>query len=253
MKLSHKIIFVAALVSPLLSFASMTDGTIQNQYAWGNNTGWVNFLTDNGNIHISDTGITGYAWDSRYGWINMNPTNGGVANDGEGNLSGSAWSAGGGWIDFDDVSINSSGKFVGIAEGDVYGQLTFNCDNCNVRTDWRPVSVREDSEGDEQTGSDHGGGSYIKKTLPASQATSSTSVRPTTSVDESNLVDEAPYTEATESEESVTYIKPTSGKTTPVIGEQVSTTTAFFKFIKIFFWLLVVMLVLRTALFAIKR
>jgi len=67
-------ILITTLLIPTFSFASTTDGTIQNQYAWGENTGWVNFLPTDGNIHITNTAITGYAWDPNYGWINFAPT-----------------------------------------------------------------------------------------------------------------------------------------------------------------------------------
>jgi hypothetical protein len=128
------------LLLPFISNASTDDGTIQNQYAWGENTGWVNFLPTGGNIHVTNTGLSGNAWDANYGWINLAPSQGGVKNDGEGNLSGDAWSAGGGYIDFGGVKINSSGKFTGTANGTRYGRLTFDCDHCNVTTDWRPTS-----------------------------------------------------------------------------------------------------------------
>ncbi len=136
------LIIVAIAFIPAVSLASTTNGTIQNQYAWGENVGWVNFLPTDGNIHITDSVITGYAWDKNYGWINFAPTQSGVVNDGDGNLSGYAWSTGGGYINFSGVVINSSGKFTGIASGVTYGQLTFDCDQCNVTTDWRPSSVR---------------------------------------------------------------------------------------------------------------
>lgn len=157
MKLNHNILYIVVFLFPIISFASTSDGTIIDQYAWGENVGWVNFLPTSGNIHVTDTAITGYAWDKNYGWINFAPTYSGVKNDGAGNLSGSAWSAGGGWIDFDNVSINDSGKFVGIASGSVYGQLTFDCDHCSVTTDWRPSTTRS-----MMTRSTGTGGSFIK-------------------------------------------------------------------------------------------
>jgi hypothetical protein len=124
--------------------ASTSNGTIDAGYiyAWSSDGGWVNFGTENGNVHITDAGLTGYIWSEVFGWINLNPTTGGVLNDGEGNLSGNAWGENTGWIDFSDVAINSSGEFTGTATNSVLGTVTFSCLNCGVKTDWRPVSSR---------------------------------------------------------------------------------------------------------------
>ena len=149
-KINKKLLTIAlVLLLPAIAMASETDGTIDttNKYAWGENTGWVNFRAQDGNIHVTDSAVTGYAWDANYGWINFAPDQSGVMNDGAGNLSGFAWSAGGGWIDFSSVTINSSGQFTGIASGSVYGRLTFDCDNCNVTTDWWPASARSSDSG----------------------------------------------------------------------------------------------------------
>lgn len=129
---------------PNVVFASQTDGTILSGqgYAWSKNIGWINFAAANGNVHVTDTGLTGYAWSQNTGWINLNPTQSGVDNNSEGDLSGYAWGAGLGWINFDNVSINSSGKFTGTASNAIAGTITFDCANCSVKTDWRPASVR---------------------------------------------------------------------------------------------------------------
>lgn len=137
-------IAVFFFIAPLFAFASPTDGTIliPDQYAWGENVAWVNFAAQNGNVHITDTGLTGYIWDSIYGWINLKPLFAGVTNDGQGHLSGMAWSAGTGFIDFTGVTINTSGKFTGSAQGILFGRLNFDCANCSVITDYRPQSAR---------------------------------------------------------------------------------------------------------------
>lgn len=143
------------------AIASGTDGTIISGgnagYAWSNNGGWVNFAPTGGNIHITDTGITGYAWNQNYGWINMAPTNGGVTNNGNGILGGNAWGSSLGWINFSGVSVNSLGKFVGQASGAAIGTLTFDCANCSVVTDWRPVSARATPTPASQGGGGGGG------------------------------------------------------------------------------------------------
>ena len=137
-------VFLLTSIVPGMVLASTTDGTIDstNKYAWGENTGYINFGNSYGDIHVTDSAITGYAWSENYGWINLSPANSGVLNDAEGNLSGSAWSEGLGYISFAGVTINSSGNFVGIASGTVAGQVSFNCSNCTVNTDWRPQSSR---------------------------------------------------------------------------------------------------------------
>jgi hypothetical protein len=138
------LVFVFLIGFVDFAFASITDGTIDNvyKYAWSENAGWINFGTTQGNVRITDSAITGYAWSDNYGWINLSPTQSGVTNNGEGTLSGYAWGENLGWIDFSNVSINASGKFTGTASGTISGVITFNCNNCNVRTDWRPRSTR---------------------------------------------------------------------------------------------------------------
>ena len=124
--------------------ASTTDGTIDStyKYAWGKNIGWINFGATNGNVHITDSVLTGYAWSENYGWINLNPTNSGVTNNSEGTLAGYAWGENLGWINFSGVTINSSGVFAGSASSTISDQISFDCANCSVKTDWRPASSR---------------------------------------------------------------------------------------------------------------
>lgn len=254
MRLNLKLILISVLVLPLTSFASTTSGTIIEKYAWGGNTGWVNFLTTNGNITITDSAITGYAWDARFGWINMNPTNGGVLNNSEGNLSGHAWSMGAGWIDFDNVTINSSGKFTGTAVGDMYGTLTFNCDNCNVTTDWRPASTRNgttEEEDEEERNSNHGG-TLIYKTVATTTTTKTlnqTGTNPIPDRNESNAVDQSMAKSNAIGKTSVYSI--TEGDPVP---EKMTTgpVEKTIKIAKVFLWIVVVIGILRTLRFFIR-
>ncbi len=139
------------------AFASITDGTIDlnYKYGWTENAGWLNFGTSEGNVHITDSVLTGYIWGENIGWISLNCSNNnscgtynyGVSNDGNGNLSGYAWSENTGWINFNPtyggVSINSSGEFSGYAWGENIGWIIFDCSgSACVKTDWRPISVR---------------------------------------------------------------------------------------------------------------
>jgi len=144
-----RLILVAfCLVIPTVASASATNGTITNApaYAWGENIGWMNFAAGNGGVAITDGGLSGYAWTTNYGWINLSP--GGdfesVTNDGEGTLGGHAWSALLGPVSFTGITISDAGVFGGTSNGvgSTAGRISFDCDDCDVRTDWRPESVR---------------------------------------------------------------------------------------------------------------
>ena len=137
-------------------FAS--DGTIDAtyKYAWSENLGWLNFGTSEGDVHVTDSALTGYAWGENTGWISLNCSNTSscgtvdykVANDGSGTLSGYAWGENVGWINFNPtyggVTINSSGDFLGYAWGENTGWISFNCANTSscgtvdykVKTTW---------------------------------------------------------------------------------------------------------------------
>ncbi|MBI5022765.1 MAG: hypothetical protein HZC05_01185 [Candidatus Magasanikbacteria bacterium] len=163
-------IFLFALFITVPVFASETNGTIDSnyKYAWGENLGWINMKSDNGGLTITDSAITGYSWSTAGGWINFSPTNGGVTNTSEGVLGGNAWSSQKGWIAMAGITINSSGKFTGTAGtlGTTAGRITFSCDSCDVRTDWRPASARAT-----QTSSGGGGGVIIPTPTPTPTTT----------------------------------------------------------------------------------
>ena len=161
--------FFIVVVFAFPVFASSTDGTIDSvyKYAWSENIGWINFGASNGNVHVTDSALTGYAWNENYGWINLSSTTFGVKNNGNGNLSGSAWSEGLGWINFSGVTINNSGEFLGYAAIAIdNSKISFNCANTascgasdfKVKTDWRPASSRG--------GSGEGGGLPIEAFNP---------------------------------------------------------------------------------------
>jgi len=127
--------------------ASNVDGTIASNPSWafGEKFGWINFGCDNCNVHVTDTALTGFAWSRQYGWINLSPDNGGVTNNCAGQLGGRAWSKSLGWIDFSGVSIDATGKFLGLAgtPATKAGRVKFDCDNCGVSTDWLQCDLRE--------------------------------------------------------------------------------------------------------------
>ena len=136
---------IVLCVAPAAVSASTTDGTIDGayRYAWSENAGWVDFGSAAGNVHVTDTALTGSAYGENIGWITLNPQSyGGVTNDGAGNLSGYAWSENAGWIDFSKVTIGIDGVFAGDAYSPNIGWIAFGTGNNKVSTDWRPASVR---------------------------------------------------------------------------------------------------------------
>lgn len=158
--------FVAALVltaGPVgFVFASVTDGTIDgtHKYAWGENIGWINFGTSGGNVHVTNSSLSGHGWSDNYGWINLSPSaTVKVLNNGEGDLSGYAWGESLGWINFNSVSIDYNGEFAGNATIENDGsRISFNCSNTSscsssnfkVKTDWRPKcnnGIDDDGDG----------------------------------------------------------------------------------------------------------
>ncbi len=153
-----KSLFALAVIFllPAAAYASLTDGTIDAtyKYAWGENIGWINFGAASGNVHVTDTGLTGYAWSANYGWINLKPPTAGVTNDGYGDLSGHAWGENLGWLDFSQVGINIEGEFTGYAIiENTNSRASLNCSNTGscgssnfkIKTDWRPINVRLNS------------------------------------------------------------------------------------------------------------
>lgn len=183
-------------IASLRVYASATDGTIDstNRYAWTENAGWLDFGTSEGNVHVTDSALTGYAWGENIGWISLNCSNTDscatvdykVTNNSEGTLGGNAWSENAGWIDFDPanggVSISSSGVFSGYAWGELVGWIVFNCsdeDSCatvdyQVSTDWRPSSSRStgstETENESAAALQPSGGSRGGHDTPAMQA-----------------------------------------------------------------------------------
>lgn len=135
------IVIALFLAIPFGVRASVTDGTIDTvfKYAWGENIGWINFGSTEGDVHINASGMTGYAWGENIGWISLNCSNTGtcgtvnygVSNDGFGNLSGFAWGENIGWVNFGvgGVAVDQSGHFSGYAWGENIGWISLNCLN----------------------------------------------------------------------------------------------------------------------------
>jgi hypothetical protein len=136
-------IAITFLLPLLLAYPALAStGTIDpvSHYAWNDNGGWVNWDPTDGNVVVSDTGLSGYIWSADFGWINLSPSLGGVTNDGRGDLGGYAWGQNSGWISFTGVTIDSGGVFHGSTiTQSVFGTMTFDCGNCSVVTSWRPA------------------------------------------------------------------------------------------------------------------
>lgn len=158
----YLLLLVFLCVPAARTYASEAVGIIDaslSHYAWSENFGWINFAATSGAVNVTDSAVTGYVWGGSTGWINLAPTGEGVRNDGSGNLSGFAWGTNVGWIDFDGVTIDSAGKFTGVATSTITGRISFDCTYCDVRTDWRSVSIRSPvSPSEIQTSSVGGGG-----------------------------------------------------------------------------------------------
>ena len=144
-----------------------------SQYAWSENTGWINAEPANCSdcgVEVTDTALSGYMWGENKGWINMSCTNNatcgtvsyGVTNDGAGNLAGYAWSENAGWMSFSCANTASCGTvsygvtidpltgiFSGYAWGENDGWMSFNCSNTatcgsvdyKVQAAWCPSAV----------------------------------------------------------------------------------------------------------------
>ncbi len=140
------ILFLGYLVF-YVSFSFAWNINATNKWAWGTDIGWVNFKPVNGDITITNTGVTGQAWSNNYGWIYMQPTNSWVQNtvewlNGSGtclwNLSGSAWNSNLGWIDFDGISVDATWYLSGNATGSWSGDISMSGSLFVVQTDWTP-------------------------------------------------------------------------------------------------------------------
>jgi len=141
--LASGVFLLAFFVLAPFTHASQTNGTISTtyKYAWSDVGGYVNFVPTQSVVSVTDTGLSGYVWSENDGWINLSPATSGVTNNGNGTLGGFAWDPLKGWISFTGITIDASGKFHGKAVG-ANETISFNCTHCDVRTDWRPVSVR---------------------------------------------------------------------------------------------------------------
>ena len=133
-------LMATGLLSATLStgFAATTIDAVNN-YAFGANLGWINWVgdTNNGAV-IGEYVCSGFIYSANVGWISLgsgSPTNGvqyqnlsandfGVNNDGLGNLRGYAYGANIGWLNFE---TNGAPK-VNLLSGQMSGYVwSANC------------------------------------------------------------------------------------------------------------------------------
>ncbi len=147
-----KIISVLSLCAlPLVVGAFPISDT--NKWAWGENTGYINFNPADGNVDVTSTQMTGHVWSDNYGWINLQPATSGVTvtdtYDGtncSGVLGGYAWGQSTGWINFVGGTIDNLGIFSGTITGDQVDDISLNGTSHFVETTWRPCA--DDTDGD---------------------------------------------------------------------------------------------------------
>ncbi|MFH1769262.1 MAG: hypothetical protein ABH833_01190 [Parcubacteria group bacterium] len=161
-----------------------------SSYAWGQDIGWLNWGTSEGDITVDHEKLTGYAWGENVGWISLNCSNTNscatvdykVSNTQEGVLSGYAWGENVGWINFRPTygggSINTAGQFMGYIWGENVGWISLNCANgtgsCStvdfyVSTTWIPST----------SGGNTGPGTQPPNETPAPTSAPTTSPTPT--------------------------------------------------------------------------
>jgi len=133
--------FIVIALSAGVFLRSEAASTIDagNRYAYGANTGWINWVADTNNgAVIGDYVCSGYIYSANVGWISLgngSPTNGiryqnlsandfGVNQDGLGNLRGYAYGANIGWINFE----NTGAPTVNLISGQLRGYVwSVNC------------------------------------------------------------------------------------------------------------------------------
>ncbi len=150
---------LALLVTAIVLASEGIDAT--DKWAWGSNSGWLNFNPTHGGVTVYSDHLEGYAWAENVGWIRLGSYTGGgthtynnssnsdygVNNDGNGNLSGYAWGTNIGWINFNpshsQVTIDpDSGDFDGYAWSENVGWINFqgtavDSTAYKVNTHWR--------------------------------------------------------------------------------------------------------------------
>lgn len=144
-------IVIAVVFAPFVFagsvFAVGIDATDFNYLSWGENVGWFNWGTAEGDVDVGSSELTGYVWSENLGWVSLNCSDTSscgtvdykVERDGS-EFSGYAWGENVGWISFScentascgtvDYSVSydpSDGEFLGYAWGENVGWIVMNC------------------------------------------------------------------------------------------------------------------------------
>jgi uncharacterized repeat protein (TIGR01451 family) len=120
------------------------------QFAYGENVGWINLEPLGGGgpgVEVRDDGLRGWMWGENVGWCSLSclqtancaEVDYAVTNDGAGNLAGWAWCENAGWISFSCANTGScataaygvtidpaAGVFAGRAWGENVGWISFS-------------------------------------------------------------------------------------------------------------------------------
>jgi len=147
---------LALIAGPALATDNIDPSDTGAQYAWGENTGWLNAepgLDGGPGVFVEDDGLSGYLWSENTGWVSLSCMNTascgdsdyGVTNTVAGILAGYAWSEHAGWISFSctnegicatrnyGVTINpANGEFSGRAWSENTGWISFRNESGSV-------------------------------------------------------------------------------------------------------------------------
>ena len=116
LKQSIAIFIVAFFCSPIALALNINS---VDKYAWGENIGWINFGTVEGDVDLLGGSMDGYAWGENVGWISFSCTNTascGTVNYGvtysafTNEFSGYAWGENVGWINFNCANNGTCGS-----------------------------------------------------------------------------------------------------------------------------------------------
>jgi hypothetical protein len=149
-RLFAALLLACALTVPVFAQSSTTSAT--NRYAWGANTGWIDFRPQRPNagdgFQLGEFSCAGWIWSPNVGWIhcgdgspanqiayaNSDSTDYGVNHSGTGNLNGYAWAPNIGWIHFGwAASTNASRPRVDLGTGVFTGFVwSANCGWINL-------------------------------------------------------------------------------------------------------------------------
>jgi hypothetical protein len=133
---TYLVTVVGVLAAASVWAENIDPGDDGSQYAWSENTGWINMEPVASGAHgvsVGDFGLTGWMWGENVGWVSTScqntsscgTENYGVTNDGDGNLGGHAWSENAGWISFSCANTSSCGAAAyGVAIDPVSGEFS---------------------------------------------------------------------------------------------------------------------------------